>query len=206
MCPGKSWGLWTLGSVDVHREAGCLENQRPLGACHAAGIRARKWALREGSSPGSGAGCKLRSPCSRVCRAAGCLPSTRHPIQEVRIVPTLQMRTLIFGEPGDQPAAPGAPTVPLGRAPKGQGPLRADALLVQRWHQDPRVPERAKGDLLPCVCLREALPSRRFLPSPLSSGPSSHISEVHGDTRTYQGPRNTSWWFFLECLGVGRGC
>ena len=73
----------------------------------------------------------------------------------------------------------------------GQGPLRADALLVQRWHRDPCVPKRAKGALLPSVCLgvwKEALPSRNFpQPSPQAL-PATFLKsmEILGHTRGHR--------------------
>ena len=107
------------------------------------------------------------------------------------------MRTLIF-------RAPGAPTVPLGRAPTGQGPLRVDAQLIQRWLQHPRVPKRAKGDLLPCVRLLEALPSRRFLPSPTPQAlPATFLKsmEIPGHTSTQRTQAGGSFWSVWGCAG-----
>lgn len=72
---GKTWGLWTLDNVDVHREAGWMENQRPLGTCRTAGVRARKWALSQAAAQGQELGANSGPPAPERTG----LPAVHHP-------------------------------------------------------------------------------------------------------------------------------
>lgn len=107
VCAGKPRSLWTRDSGDVHAEGAVGESAR------AVGFRAREWALRTRNSPRPGAGSKLGAP---ALECTGYRLLTIHTSPNAVDCPY---------SPGDQPAAPGAPTATLGgllwaRGPSGQ--------------------------------------------------------------------------------------